>query len=145
LDENKEFKALKVVYEQFIRNPYLDLTNQNHLDWPQSTTTNRLESALIKSVTVNPELEAFLFDHPDTTGTAVHTETQKSLMKNKSPDLFTHLQHLLGETTNKEVEITPTARKQLIERFTSRINSYTKKRINQTIALNHCAVLNTCF
>jgi hypothetical protein len=34
---------------------------------------------------------------------------------------------------------------QLIEKFISRIDPYTKKRINQTIALNHCAVLNQCF
>ena len=95
LDANTEFTALKVVYEKFMRNPYLDLTNQNHLDWPQSSATNRLESELIKSVTTNPELEEFLFDDPDRTYTSMHTEIQKSLMNSKSPEILTHLQHLL--------------------------------------------------
>jgi len=95
LNANTEFTALKVAYKQFIRNPYLDLTNQNHLDWPQATSTNRLENQLIKSVATNPELEEFLFDHPDRTYTPIHTETQKSLMKSKNPDIYTHLKDLL--------------------------------------------------
>jgi hypothetical protein len=94
LDANTEFTALKVVYEQFMRNPYFDLTNQNHLNWPQSSAANRLESELIKSVATNSELETFLFDHADTIRTSLHTKTKKSLINSKSPEILTHLQHL---------------------------------------------------
>lgn len=161
LAKNQSYQAFKKLYQQFIENPLLDLTDLNYLsrEWITENTASGLEKQLIDAVSTNRDIENFLFNNPqanpdeiqNTLGNLFEKPLNKKqqrkiakLMWKKIPE---NKQEKWIKDKNKKnltqkKSLLPLGRK---EEFLNEINTFTTKRINQSLLLWHCDTLRETF
>lgn len=83
LAKNESFQTFKKLYEKFIENPLLDLTDLNYLsrEWIAENTASWLEKQLINAVGTNRDIENFLFNNPQANPETIHDNLQNVFQK----------------------------------------------------------------
>jgi hypothetical protein len=161
LTKNQSYQEFKKIYQQFIDNPLLDLTNLNYLsrEWITENTASWLEKQLIDAVRKNRHIENFLFNNPQANPDAIHnslgTIFKKPLNKKQQQKIAKLMWKKLPKN-KQEKRIKNKNKKHIIqtkstlplgrkEEFLNEINTFTTKRINQSLLLWHCDTLRETF
>jgi hypothetical protein len=165
LAKNESYQTFKKLYEKFIENPFLDITDLNHLsrEWIAENTATWLEKQLINAISTNRDIENFLFNNPQANPEKIHDNLgyffEKPLSKKKQIKIAWLLWKILPEnntdnTPKNQINqskrkkedtkktILPEMRK---DEFLDKINTFTTKRINQSLLLWHCESLRETF
>lgn len=161
--KNKSYQTFKKLYQKFIENPLLDLTDLNYLtrEWITENTVSWLESQLINAVSINRDIENFLFNDPQANPEQIqnwahhffeqpHTlKEQQKIVKImwKTISKHDHKREMHQKNKNRKQSETkktmlPSTRK---NEFLDKINTFSTKRINQSLLLSHCATLRETF
>jgi hypothetical protein len=97
INSNETIQLFKEVYKKLVIEPYLDITDQNHLDRNLPIAFDPRHQQLQNALGKNRTLENFLFNDPTSTRKRIHTTTQHRLEQeiDTTSDLQHHLAALL--------------------------------------------------